>query len=207
MVNILYHFCPANASVVDPMAGGGSTHDVIQWMNTLKRNGQQLYHFECTSFDLNPSRDFIVKKDALEENWKVDEVDLVFLDPPYFSMKKEDYVDNAFTESRESFFEAITVILKKAYFALKPGGLCALIIQPQTEKDIERDSGEVMLDTPYECQKRMEYDAGFEPFIRIQVPLSTQQFNATDMKRVKEYDERSRLLGTSRDLIIMRKPE
>ncbi len=201
VLNVLYHYLPEDAVIVDPMSGGGSTHDVVEFLNSLQFPD---YNFKCHSFDLAPRRDFIKPVDSLLDDWNVTDADLVFLDPPYFSMMKDDYVPNAFTESRESFYNAMRTILTKAYNALKTGGVCSLIIQPQTEKDVDFAGGEVCIDTPYECMKIME-QVGFKTYQRIQTPLSTQQFNATDMKRVKKYEERHRLLGTARDLILMKK--
>jgi len=48
-------------------------------------------------------------------------------------------------------------------------------------------------------------EEGFETYNRIQVPLGTEQFNPMDVNRVKTYEHRNRLLGTARDLILMRK--
>jgi DNA modification methylase len=208
IVNVIYHYLPKTAVIVDPMAGGGTTHDVCEFLNSVGEDEAQLsmfpeerYNLTCYSFDLNPRRDFVVKKNSLEDDWGVDRVDLVFLDPPYFSMKKDDYVDNDFTASREAFYNAVDLMSKKAYGALKSGGICAIIIQPQTEKDLME--GEVCIDLPFECYKIME--KYFKPFQRIQTPLSTQQFSAIDVNRVMMKDNRHRLLGVSRDLILMKK--
>lgn len=201
VLNLIYHYMPEDALIIDPMAGGGSTHDVCQWLNGLSGTG---YDLTCHSFDLDPKREFIQQKNCVDEDWNMNGADLVFLDPPYFSMKKDEYVPNDFTASFDSFERAITTVFVRAYEALKPGGICAIIIQPQTEKDVDYSKDLVCIDTPYTCMKLMEA-VGFRHYQRIQTPLSTQQFNATDMKRVKKYEERKRLLGTSRDLILMKK--
>jgi hypothetical protein len=208
LINIIYHYMNKNAVIVDPMAGGGTTKDVCDFFNDLPplevdlfRDHPELYELKCHSFDLDPKREFVVKKDALNDGWGILNADLVFLDPPYFSMMKDGYVKNEFTKSRESFYNAIDVVVNKSFEALKVGGLCALIIQPQTEKDLM--PGEVCIDLPFECYKIME--KYFTPYQRIQVALSTQQFNATDIKKVQLYRNKHRLLGISRDLIIMRK--
>ena len=77
------------------------------------------------------------------------------------------------------------------------------INQVYTLKDLEE--GEVCLDLPFECYKLME--KYFKPYNRIQVPLSTQQFSPTDQKYVEKYENRHRLLGIARDLIVMKKQE
>lgn len=210
LINLIYHYLDENAVMVDPMAGGGTTHDVCEYFNSIiNEESAQLeifdleieYNLTCHSFDLVPRRDFVIQKNALKDDWGVENVDCVFLDPPYYSMKKDDYVENDFTASRKSFYGAIDMVAAKSHSVLKDGGICALIIQPQTEKDLE--PGEVCIDLPFECYKIME--KYFKPYQRVQVPLSTQQFSPTSVNRVKKYSNRNRLLGTARDLIIMKK--
>lgn len=144
----------------------------------------------------------IIEKNAVDDDWNVYDYDLIFMDPPYFNQVGEKYMENAFTTSRESFYHAIRTIVQKSHMALKKGGMIAMIISPQTEKSIDFKSGEVCMDMPYEIMKIME-DEGFKHFNRIQVPLSTEQFGPQDVNRAKE--EPYRLLGTARDLILMKK--
>ena len=86
--NTIYHYCDKKAKILDPMAGGGTTHDVVEWMNKHGDN----YQLECTSFDLVPrkegdkfvpiargddaysigkDRSFIIQKNILEEDWNI----------------------------------------------------------------------------------------------------------------------------------------
>jgi len=73
-------------------------------------------------------------------------------------------------------------ILEKSYNALRKNGICALLIQPQTEKDLLEN--EVCIDLPFECYKIME--KYFKPYQRVQVALSTQQFMAIDLQRAQQ---------------------
>jgi len=223
VLNVIHHYIPKDGVVVDPMSGGGSTHDVCEWIN----GKDDSYNLTCHSFDLAPryefnhyrkdnnsdihqvcdedgnnckDRSFIQKKDALLDDWGVENADLVFLDPPYYSMMKDDYAVNLFTQDLPSFYEAIGMLMRKANNALKPGGLVALILCPQTEKDIP--DGENYIDLPYESMKIMERN-GFRPWSRIQTPLSTQQFSPQDVNRTKANPVH--LMGISRDLIVMKK--
>jgi len=220
ILNTIYHFTHKGASILDPMAGGGTTHDVCDWIN----RSDPSFDLTCTSFDLCPrkehdlytidedkrknnytiekDRSFIIQKNVLTDDWDIDDLDLIFLDPPYYSMVADGYAKNDFTESLPSFYAAIDVLMRKSYDALKVHGTVALIMQPQTSKDIPH--GENYIDLPYECMKIMEA-AGFKPWHRVQVPLPTQQFLPQQVNKVKEYANRSELLGTARDLIIMKK--
>jgi DNA modification methylase len=67
-------------------------------------------------------------------------VDFIFLDPPYYNQRKDDYVPSKFTESLESFNEAIRTAFKNCHDALKPRGIMALIMGPQQWK-LEEETG------------------------------------------------------------------
>ena len=207
IINLIYHYVEKNSVIVDPLAGGGVTQDVCNFFNNLEEEMQtdifpvKKYNLKCHSFDLVSKRDFIIKKNSMTEDWNIDGVDFVFLDPPYFSMMKNDYIENEFTYNRKSFYNAVEVILEKSYNALRKNGICALLIQPQTEKDLLEN--EVCIDLPFECYKIME--KYFKPYQRVQVALSTQQFMAIDLQRAQQEKNRDHLLGISRDLLIMKK--
>lgn len=259
VLNVIYHFFDRKNKirVLDPMAGGGSTHDVCKYLSSLDIQKQinktaeekeienrvqefmslddlkvesEQYDINFLGFDIDPasfnSEYFepflieknntimiegemkprnIIKKDAVFEEWDVyNQFDLVFMDPPYFNQVAEKYMENLFTKNRESFYDAMRIMIKKSYDALVKNGMLAIIISPQTEKTIDFENDEVCMDMPYEVMKIME-NVGFKHYNRIQVPLGTQQFTSQDVERVKKYEQRDHLLGTSRDLILMKK--
>lgn len=259
VLNVIYHYFDRKNKirVLDPLSGGGSTHDVCKYLSSLDIQKQinkaakekesdkiaqefmvidelevesEQYDIEFMGFDIDPisidSEYFepylverngikmiegkmkprnIIKKDSVLEEWNAyNQFDLVFMDPPYYNQVGEKYLANPFTESRESFYNAMRTMIKKSYDALVQGGMLAIIISPQTEKSIDFKNDEVCMDMPYEVMKIMEQE-GFKHYNRIQVPLATQQFAPQDVERVKQYEQRDHLLGTARDLILMKK--
>jgi len=99
--NILYYYTEENDIILDPMAGGGVTHDVCKEMNR-----------KCYSYDINPKRDFIKKNDITNGFPNgIKNISLVILDPPYFKKKEEEYGENSISAlDREQYLNAIEKI-------------------------------------------------------------------------------------------------
>jgi len=96
--NVLYYFTIEGDLVVDLMAGGGVTNDVCQAMGR-----------HCLSYDVQPSREFIIKhdfRDGLPKEAK--KANLIFLDPPYFKKKEEEYGEKSISAlNRKQYLESI----------------------------------------------------------------------------------------------------
>jgi DNA modification methylase len=169
------------------MAGSGTTIDACLLMNR-----------RCKGYDINPTRQDIIKHSTLHD-FPDKKANLVFLDPPYWTMKSDDYAfDSISALSLDEFYGAIASILENVYSALKDGGYLAFIIQNQTEKDIPE--GLYYLDHVFECMKIME--TRFKFVRRIAAPQSTQTF--LPQQEIKAKQER-RMLGVVRDLVIAKK--
>jgi len=185
MLNLLYYYTKQGDLVVDPMAGGGVTVDCCLVMNR-----------KCTAYDLNPVRPEIQKNDVLngipERN-----VDFIFLDPPYYNQRKDDYVPNKFTESLESFNESMEKAFRNCYDALKPNGVLALIMDPQQWK-LEKGN---WADHSF-ALTNMALEQGFTEIYRIVSPLPTQQFTGYDVDRAKESKS---MLNVVRDIVVFQK--
>jgi DNA modification methylase/uncharacterized ParB-like nuclease family protein len=185
MLNLLYYYTKQGDLVVDPMAGGGVTVDCCLVMNR-----------KCRAYDLNPVRPEIQKNDIL--NGIPDKnADFIFLDPPYYNQRKDDYVPTKFTESLTSFNEAMRRAFKDCYDALKPTGILALIMDPQQWKLEEGNWADHSF-----TLTNIALEQGFKEIYRIVSPLPTQQFTGYDVDRAKET---KMMLNVIRDLIILRK--
>jgi len=183
--NLLYYYTSEGDLVVDPMAGGGTTIDVCRLM---KRS--------CLAFDLAPARDDIQPNDILK-GIPVKECDFIFLDPPYYKAK-EGYVESAFTDSIESFFDAMRVTLQNCYDVLKENGKLAVMLKPMGS----HEKGEFeWYDLTLETYVRAK-EVGFKIIKRVCAPLSTQQYNALDVSRAKKHRY---MLNTLRDIMVFQK--
>ena len=176
------------SKVIDPMAGSGIIRDVCK----------KLFR-RYMLFDIKPVREDIpiTQNDILEglpDTAK--NTDLAYFDPPYFNLMNE-YPDNHFTETYDTFLNAMEKSFKNLRPILNENGRIALILKPMNEKML---SGE-WLDMTFDCvsiAKNLEYKIEK----RIVAPLSTQQFNGNDVTRAKE---RKIMLNTLRDIVILRK--
>jgi DNA modification methylase len=121
----------------------------------------------CRAYDLSPARNEIQKNDILEDIPDRN-VDFIFLDPPYYNQRKDDYVPNKFTQSLKSFNEAMKTTFKNCYEALKPNGILALIMGPQQWKLEEGSWADHTL-----ALTNMALEQGFKEIYRIVSPLPT----------------------------------
>lgn len=186
--NLMYYFTKENDIFVDPMAGAGTSIDVGRF---LKR--------KVIAFDLSPSRPEILQNDItngipLGNN----SVDFIFLDPPYWDMKKGKYTNYKTDLSMlnlEEFYQKIDKIAQGGFRVLKPGGNIALIIS-------SRKIGNRYIDLPFECFAIMKQY--FKPVERIMVPYhnATSTCSKDWMPICTKYKF---MLRAYRDLFIMQK--
>jgi len=185
MLNLLYYYTEQGDLVIDPMAGGGVTVDCSLVMNR-----------KCRAYDLNSVRPEIQKNDILR-SIPDRNVDFIFLDPPYYNQRKDDYVPSKFTESLESFNEAMRTAFTNCYTALKSKGILAMIMGPQQWK-LEGGS---WADHSFTLAKTA-LERGFTETYRIVSPLPTQQFQGYDVDRAKRSKS---MLNQIRDIVILQR--
>jgi len=193
--NTLYYYTNVGDIVLDPMVGGGTTIDVCKAMGR-----------RYLGYDMDPIRDDIRQHDIddgvpeLPQPATEDGVKLIFMDPPYWSMKDDDYKEgSASSKSLEDFNEWLTHLAETSLKILADGGYVAVLIQNQTEKDIPEDSA--YIEHVIEVFNRFR-NAGFKPIRRIACPQSTETFGPEDTAKAKED---KRMMGLVRDLLIMQK--
>jgi len=147
--------------VVDPMAGSGTVHDVVQWYN--KRFHRNI---TCLSYDIAPRREFITQNDLdnglPEEAW---DCDLIFLDPPYYNMKTNLYVTKSY-DGYTHFYSKVRLWAKACHDTLKPGGICALLIEDHW------DWNKTRYQEPLSVKSFVLFlKAGFRHRFRLSVPV------------------------------------
>lgn len=190
---LMYYYTKENDLVVDPFSGGGITIDAC---NKLKRK------YLC--YDIAPSREEIKQHDISKGFPKeCKEAKLIFLDPPYWTMKKDEYIKESVSSlSYEDYIKFIEKLAKDCYDILSEGGKIAFIIQNQTEKDLVPEFKEQIPWTIlcYDLFKK----AGFKHIRIISAPQNTSAFASYDVSRAKKS---RRMLGIYRDVFIMEKPK
>ncbi|MFM7130680.1 MAG: DNA methyltransferase [bacterium] len=190
VANTIYYFSQPGDLVVDPMAGGGTTVDVCQ---SLGR--------KCLAYDIKPSRQDISRWNIAEMSLPEEArgCDLVFLDPPYFSMLREQY-DPASVSSlgMEGWRQSMACVYQNIYAILRPGGVVAVLIANQTERDVPENCN--YIDHVFETYGILNA-MGLKPLRRISCPMEST-YRPDEITKSRE--ER-KLLGQVRDLLVFRK--
>lgn len=181
--NLLYYYTEPFDTVVDPMAGGGTTIDVCKAM--LRR---------YRAYDINPVREDIKKHDAttgLHPDTK--NCNFIFLDPPYWKQKRGSYSGdetNVANLELEEFYSMMDTVFVSAKTVLTDGGHIAVIIGPTQE-------GGKLYDHAFELNKLLENH--FQFVNRIIVPYTTQQHGGAYVNNAKESKN---MLYLYRDLVV-----
>jgi ParB family transcriptional regulator, chromosome partitioning protein len=189
VAHTLHYFTLPDALVVDPMAGGGTTLDVCQSMGR-----------RCLAYDLNPARPEIRPHD-IRHGFPTEAAgcDLIFCDPPYHTMLARQYAsDSIATAPLSEWIAFLHELTSHAFATLRPGGCLALLLAPQTEKDLPPGFG--YLDHAF-LGYVAALRAGFLPERRISCPMD----GAYLPQHVRRARTEGRLLGQVRDLLVMRK--
>lgn len=152
--NLLWYYTNEGDMVLDPMAGGGTTLDVCkEW----KR--------KCISFDIDPKRPDIVKRDILMNGLPSIQARLIILDPPYANAIKSGYsgkhTDLGMMEPVD-FYYAMRSVVKKCYKCLQWNGYLALIIAPWRykvgiEEDLSLKCYNIFIENGYKLIERTNF--------------------------------------------------
>jgi len=186
ILNFLYYFTNEGDLIVDPMAGGGATTACAKELNR-----------RSLCYDIKPCLKWDVYYNDIRNGYPPETIgcDAIFIDPPYFTQKKEVFGEDLPYRSIAKFNKFWEFVFKDSYRVLKPGGKLGFIISTQSLTDLE---DEFYLDFPFMSYELLK-KAGFKPYRRIVVPLTAVQYKGHDMQRAKENKE---LLGLLRDLLV-----
>lgn len=190
VAHVLHYYTSPGATVVDPMAGGGTTLDVCESMGR-----------RCLAYDIHPVRPEIQKYDV-NQNLPPEArgCDLIFCDPPYHTMLARRYAEDGVANDHLTAWNGFLTRLASASFStLRPGGYVALLLANQTEKDLPAGHG--YLDHAFLGYSAL-IAAGFLPERRVSCPMD----GAYLPQHVKRARADGRMLGQVRDLLVMRKP-
>jgi hypothetical protein len=185
VLNTLYFFTKQNDLVIDPMAGGGTTLDACLLLNR-----------KCYGYDVKPTRDDILYHDIFQPLTVRKKATLVFLDPPYFLKKANEYSLPEWTRTKDGFLIFMDRCVDICDAFLNKVGIVALLISDYI--DYENPTMSVF---SYEYLKSFAA-AGYTLLYKISCPLPTEQYQAHDVARAKENKQ---FLIIGRELFILRK--
>lgn len=196
--NFLYYWTNPFDTVVDPMAGGGTTGDVCKAM-----------YRRYQMYDLRPlkTRSDIIQHEITQGYPdKTKNCHAIFLDPPYWNMKDKQYEKGSSSSlSRTKFLDFIAKLAEDSFQTLKSEGVLGFLFRDAMPyfKGIylERPGGD---NEPIFSSDLFQFfiNAGFKRVAHISVPLSTQQYTG---KKVILAKENKVILNVHRDFYIFRK--
>jgi len=197
VLNLLYRYLNNQREyvVVDPMAGGGTTHDVCKFMNELG------WKLKCLCYDINPVRDFIRKHDittGFPEEAK--NCDLIFLDPPYWNMKQPSYgKDSVSSLSLEDFYSFVKKLAKDCYSTVNDSGFVALLM---ADRQIDLFSENYRIEPlSFNCSE-IFLDTDFADVGRLVIPFTKAQYTKEAVEKAKKW---KRWLNLTRWLFVFQK--
>jgi DNA modification methylase len=124
--NMVWRYTEPGDTVLDPMAGSGTTIDVC------KEEGRKVI-----AFDVSPTRPDIRQNDARKLPLDDNSIDMIFIDSPYGD--NIDYNDQPgnigkLSAESEEFYEALGKVIEECHRVLKPGKVIGWLIGDQWVK-------------------------------------------------------------------------
>lgn len=188
VINLLLWLTKPFDTVVDPMAGGGTTIDVCRYL---------LRRYYC--FDITPQRSDIKPWDIRKGYPRFPQKpNLIVLDPPYWRLKRDNYSqDGAAMSSYEEWLEFMNKLAKDSFKSVKLGGYLALFVESFLD---ERETGKFLF-LNRDCLNLFE-GVGFEGIQEISLNMPSQIKSFRDVTYAKS---KGILLDLKREVFVFRK--
>ncbi len=127
IANALFYYTSTGAQIVDPMAGSGTTGDIVEG----------LPHFndrKCKMYDLDPADSRIERANILQTGIpeQSGSTDYVFLDPPAEFYPRGEESDFSPTAARAETMMKFKTLARESARILKPGGRVSVIVEAST---------------------------------------------------------------------------
>jgi DNA modification methylase len=192
--NLLHFYTEPFDLIVDPMGGSGTTKDVA---NAMYRR--------CVVSDINPVKDGIEKNNISAEDFLPSQkrCDFIFLDPPYFKKKndeyakKDDHADGSISSfEKDGYLKFFDDLAKKSIKALQPSGYLALVMSNFVDEDSANNSIWI-----WDYVDRFNH-AGFTTIREIHCDLTTQSLHPA---HVTQFKEEKRMAKITRSIVVFQK--
>jgi DNA modification methylase len=183
IAHLLHWFTKQGDTVIDPMAGGGTTPDVCLVMGR-----------ECYAYDINGSeRIDILPHNLATDGWpeRTKKADLILWDPPYFDKKDDGYPKGSISRlERNSYLDFFKYAFTEAKHLVKRHTKLAFIMSDWNEAPGVKAPRPGIYLWDYADLLR---EAGWELREHLQVPLSTQQVHPDIVQKFRASGRRARL--------------
>lgn len=163
VAHVLYFFTKPGDTILDPMAGSGTTQDACLLMGR-----------KCYAYDINMGTDRfdVLENDIAKSGWpgRAKDASLIFWDPPYFDKKDNGYADGSISRlEREPYMGFFHDAFNGVAKATKPGTRIVLLMSDWDAVDAPAQ-GIFLWDYADVIRK-----AGLILERQIQVPLTTER--------------------------------
>jgi hypothetical protein len=175
--NLLFYYSKPNAFVIDPLGYDGTTFDICTKCNQLKRN--------CFTFDIEPFQQKVLRADATKP-WPVHQLaDFIFINATRFSILR----------FNQEFGITLRKILGQAVYNLKFSGVIAVLIEPHTADEKEKDWS-------FEVFRWLKYEMNLKYERRITLPIPSYY---VEPKKKADAIKNNELVPRTLDLMVFRK--
>ncbi len=124
IANALFYYTEPGWRIVDPMAGSGTTGDVVSTVPYFSNR-------TCRMYDLDPSDERIQRANILQTGIPEQSgtVDYVFLDPPSEFYPRSDDTDFSVAAAKAETMMKLKTIIREGSRILKPQGRLSIIVE------------------------------------------------------------------------------
>lgn len=182
IANLLHYYTDPGDTVIDPMAGSGTTARVMEYYDYFKRSiPEQPYsgQREVLMSDIAPTLPDIVQVNAIEGlPWDDNIADLAILDPPYFGIADGKYA--GIGDTIDEWRDNIKSIMGHCSRVVRTGGSIAVIVD-----DYNRSNGHHPL-SAFVVIAGMELGLKPSGTIYNAYPNFVVTMNGAQMKRAKD---------------------
>ncbi|MEO1663840.1 MAG: hypothetical protein AAFU54_04315 [Chloroflexota bacterium] len=129
VANLVHYHTDPGDTIIDPMAGGGTTSKIMELYEYFRIANPALEHSGPRTVlmsDINPAADGVVSADATQNlPWDDDVAELAIIDPPYWRVAENKY--GAFGETVEEWRKNIASVIRNCTRVVHAKGAIAVI--------------------------------------------------------------------------------
>lgn len=190
IANALFYYCPAGGLVIDPMAGSGTSGDVIETLPAFSDR-------TCRMYDIDPADARIARANVLQTGIPEQSgtADYVFLDPPADFYPRGDEVDFSPAAARAETLVRFKTLARESARILKPGGRVSVIVEATI-------GGFGVIDFPFEVSAILK-ELGLTPVGKVYLP---RRGDIAKVRAMTQAEGLRAMNSDCRELLTFQKP-
>jgi hypothetical protein len=191
VANALFYYCPPGGTVVDPMAGSGTTGDVVESLPFFSDR-------TCRMYDVDPADTRIERANVLQTGIpeQTGSIDYVLLDPPADFYPRGDESDFSPAAARAETLVKFKTLARESARILKSGGRVSIIVEASI-------GGFGVIDFPFEVSMVMK-ELGLSSVGKVYLPRRT---DAAKVRAVTQSEGVRPMSSDCREMLTFQKPQ